>query len=170
MIGKQSDEARFKPLTTGRYVVLNMGQLSLLIPQHQVRILEPAFDVQRLKEDDVGWLTVAGVRSPVYCLSEQLQPISEVPADRHICVLLDIGGEKFGLLCNQVFMFEQAELDIMRLPECMQVPDTPLRGLVLYDEKVLCMTSAHDLLACLEVNKASVGYQKPAPQSHGSNI
>ena len=144
-----------------------MGQLGLLIPQHQVQVLEPAFDVQRSNGEDVGWITVAGVRCPVYCLSENLQPIREVPTDRHICVLLDIEGGKFGLLCNQVFMFEQTKLDIKPLPECMHVPNVPLQGLVLHGEKVLCVTSAHALSACLELRKSD---SRPVSQSHGGKL
>ena len=134
---------------TAQYAVLSIGRLGRLIPQYQIHALEPVFDVQRSKGGELGWITVAGVRSPVYCLSENLQPIREVSADRHICVLLDMGGGLFGVLCDQVAMLEQAELEIKPLPACIHTPDTPLRGLVLHDKKVLCVTSADDLLACL---------------------
>ena len=162
MIGKRPDETRFEPAASGRYAMLTMDELGLLIPQHQVHTLEPAFDVQRSEGEDADWIDVAGARSLVYCLSENLQPIREVPAGRHICVLLESGGDLFGVLCDQVVMLEQAELDILPLPECMHAPDTPLRGLVLHGEKVLCVSSADDLLACLGEKQGPVGEPGPA--------
>ena len=135
-------------MTAGRYAVLTMDNLALLIPQHQVHALEPAFDVRRSEGDDLGWIAVAGARSPVHCLSEDMQPTREVPAGRHICVLLDTGDGLFGVLCDQVVMLDQAGLEILPLPGCMRTPSTPLHGLVLHGERVLCVTSAQDLLAC----------------------
>jgi hypothetical protein len=162
MIERESEKKPVSPVPYSRHVVLQMGLLSLLIPQHQVLLLEPAFDVQHRQEEKRDWLTVAGVRSPVYCLSEKLQPLPEVPADRHICVLLDSGDEKFGLVCNQVFLFEPGDLDIRPLPACMYMPNTPLRGLVLHEAKVLCVASAHDVLACIALEAASDNVGKPA--------
>ncbi len=149
MIDQSPDDSCFEPVKTGRYVILNIGRLGLLIPQHQVHALEPAFDVQPSKEEGAGWITVAGARSTVYCLSENLQPMREVPSERHICVLLEIGCGQFGVLCDQVIMFEPAELDIKPLPESMHAPDTPIQGLVVHGERVLCVCSADNLLACL---------------------
>jgi hypothetical protein len=78
-----------------------------------------------------------------------LKPTREVPAGRHVCVLLDVGTQLFGVLCDQVVMLDQAGLDIRPLQGCMRTPGTPLHGLVLHGERVLCVTSADDLLACV---------------------
>ena len=164
MIAGRSDEARSGAVTTGRYAVLTMDTLGLLIPQHQVHALEPGFDVQRSDGDEVGWITVTGTDSPVYCLSEDLRPIREVPAGRHICVLLDIGARLIGVLCDQVVMLEQAGLQILPLPGCMRTPGTPLHGLVLNGERVLCLTSADDLLACVSEQDLD-NPQQPAAES-----
>jgi len=149
MNGTRPDEARFRPMTTGRYAVLTMDHLGLLIPQHQVHALEPGFDVQRSQGDGVDWIAVGGAPSPVYCLSADLMPIREVPAGRHICVLLDTGTRLFGVLCDQVVMLDQAGLEMLPLQGCMRTPGTPLHGLVLHGERVLCVTAADDLLACV---------------------
>ena len=149
MIRKHPDQTRFGSVTAGRYAVLTMDNLRLLVPQHQVHALEPGFDALRSEGDETRWIAVAGARSPVYCLSEDLKPIHEVPASRHICVLLNIGAGLFGVLCDQVVMLEQAGLEILPLPECMRTLNTPLQGLVLQGEQVLCVSSAQDLLACV---------------------
>ena len=160
----------YEPAATGRYTVLSIGQLDLLIPQHQVHALEPAIDVQRSNGEATGWITIAGARANVYCLSENLLPMQEVPTDRHICVLLDIGCGLFGILCDQVIMFEQTELDIKPLPECMCVQDTPILGLVLHDEKVLCVSSAEDLQACVSEEQAPLGEPDYVPLLNGGVV
>lgn len=149
---QHNDLTHFESMTTDRYAIMQLGRLSLLIPQHQVHTLEPMNEVQPTQGEGVGWLEIGGERSPVYCLSEDLQPIPMIPADRSICVVLDSDSKPFGLLCNQVSLFKANDLDIKPLPECMCTRNTPLRGLVLYDDKILCITYAHDLLVCLNVS------------------
>ena len=53
------------------------------------------------------------------------------------------------MLCDQVIMLERTGLDILPLPGCMRTPNSPLQGLVLDGEGVLCVTSADDLLGCV---------------------
>lgn len=159
--------------TTDRYAVLTMDNLGLLIPQHQLHALEPGFDVQRAEGDDLGWIAVAGAgagagaRCPVYCLSEDLKPIREVPAGRRICVLLEIGAGLFGVLCDQVVMLDPAGIEILPLPDCMRTPNTPLQGLVLHGGRVSCVTSAQDLLACVGDAQPPVDAPGPAQRSEG---
>lgn len=167
MIGQRPEDARLGPVTTGRYAMLTMDNLGLLIPQHQVHAVEPGLDVQRSAGDAVGWIAVAGAHSLVYCLSGDLKPIREVPTGRHICVLLDSGTGLFGVLCNQVAMLEQAVIEVLPLPECMSAPNTPLQGLVLRDERVLCVTSAQDLLGCVGDERPPVDDRRPAQLLEG---
>ncbi|MGD8589904.1 MAG: hypothetical protein PVG22_13845 [Chromatiales bacterium] len=143
-------ETGYESLPSTRHVVLQMGRLALLIPHHQAHTFEPTMDVIRSQDEGVGWFSLDGTRSPVYCLSEDLQPITEVPADRRICVLLNTDAEIFGLLCTHVGLFEQIKPDIQPVPECMRVPKLPVRGLVTQGEEVLYVTSAQDLLSCLD--------------------
>lgn len=156
MSSKQCLETICESASSDHYAVLQMGRLGLLIPQHQVHTLEPSIDVQRMQGEGFGWLTLAGVRSPVYCLSEDLRSITEVPPDRHICVLLITHENKFGLLCTQVALFEPFELDIVPVPECMRMTNLPLRGLVIHGDRLLYLSSAQQLLDCLDPNMRSV--------------
>lgn len=146
MISQSPLEAPTGPAAFTRYALLTMDGLQLLMPQNQVHALEPSFDVQYPDTGGVGWITVAGLRSPVYCLSEDLKPLRKTPASRPICVLLDGGAGLFGVLCDEVTMFEQDEPNIAPLPACMRTPGTPLRGVVLDGEQVLCVGSADGLL------------------------
>lgn len=138
------------PATSSYYAVLCIGEVYLLLPQNQVRTLEPAFDIQYAQEESIGWITVEGTSSPVYCLSKNIEPIREVPDDLHICALLNVEEGFYGILCNQVGMLKQSEIQVMSLPECMCTPTIPFNGLVLHDNKVLCVTSADELLDCID--------------------
>ena len=163
MIGEHTDQDRINSSKRGRFTVLDLDRLSLLVPQHQVQALEPAFDVQ-FSGTGVGWISVSGTRSPVYCLSNDLQTTRAVPTDYPICVLLNADDNRFGLLCKQVQMVEESEADISPLPECMRTAENPLWGLLQQGEKVLCATSAHDLLACLDEKP------EPAPTSDSRSM
>lgn len=158
MIGEHTDGDRINSSKRGLFTVLDLERLSLLIPQHQIQALEPAFDVQSAGGTGVGWISMGGTRLPVYCLSNDLQTTRAVPADYPICVLLNANGNRFGLLCKQVQMLEESEVDISPLPECMRTAENPLWGLLRQGEKVVCATSADDLLACLD--------EKPQSDSH----
>lgn len=167
MIGERAAQSLSGSGVTSRYAVLSIDNLGLLIPQHQLHALEPGFDVERHEGDALGWIAVAGVRSPVYCLSDELKPIREVPRSRRICALLDIGATLVGLLCDQVTMLEQAGIEILPLPECMRTPGTPLHGLALHAERVLCVTSAQHLLAGAAEPWQYVGPSLPARRREG---
>lgn len=149
MIGRHPEPTLPGPATTDRYGVLTLDELSLLIPQQQIHALEPGFDVQRAEGDGGAWIAVAGDLYPVYCLSEDLRPVPETRGGRRICVLLDTGSRLFGLLCDQVAMLDRARTETVPLPECMRTPDTPLQELALHGERVFCVTSAPELLACV---------------------
>ncbi|KOR31299.1 hypothetical protein TI04_01575 [Achromatium sp. WMS2] len=151
------------------YIVIRIDTLLFLVPQTQVYALEPAFDVEYLKdicnlEDEIecddslainvnsskalGQLQIDDQDYPIYGLSADLKPISKVPETRRICVLFNTPSQVFGLLADQVVLLEfQEELNIRKLPICMQTGNSRIRGLVLKDQDVLCVIEAIDILA-----------------------
>jgi len=141
------------PQPAAHYVLLSMDTLRLLIPQNQVRTLEPGFEVRYPDTGGTGWIEIEDMRSPVYCLSRNLEPLVTPPASRNVCVLLESEHGLFGVLCDQVAMF--GEIAAEPLPKCMRSAGTPIRGLALHGEQVLCIGSAAGLLACLEASPSS---------------
>jgi hypothetical protein len=134
-----------------RYVVLGLGNLRLLLPQRQVYTIEPALDVERSEETDERRISIDGASWPVHCLSEDLRPMREVPSTRRICLLLRTTTGLLGLLCDRVALYGGGgEIQVLPVPGCMLTPDSPLRGLVLQGEEVLCLTCAEDLVACVD--------------------
>ncbi len=128
---------------TLEYALLSIDALSLLLPQRQIELLEPALEV-RYEEEPFGWIEVSGKEpSPVYCFSQQLALLHPAPAHRRICVLLDAPKGPFGILCDQVMLM--GSLSSVPLPPAMRVPDTPILGLAHQEQQVFCISSAQAL-------------------------
>ena len=143
---------------SARYAILTMGPVRLLIPQNQVYALEPSTDVVHPAGGELAWIDVADGRWPVCCLSDDLCLVPEIPPGRNICVLLHTDDGLVGVLCDQVALLgQQAEVDWLPVPECMRTPRSPLQGLALQGERVLCVVSAQDLLAGIGTAEQSAG-------------
>ena len=168
MSAKRSDETLLGSAGDGRYTVLYLDELALVVPQHEVRTLEPAFDVTHPEGGEVGSIAVAGTNWPVYCLSEDLRPIRVAPAERRICVLLESSAGLLGVLCDEVVMLEQDEWQTLPLPECMHTPDTPIGGMLLQGDRALCVTSVAGLLACIGQQQGPAAEPGPPQRLQGS--
>ena len=131
------------------YSVLRLDFLVLLVPQHDVRTLEPAADVDMAEppQNGVGWIHLGNQRYPVFCFSEQLKRLDEVPATRRICAVLAAGEGAFGLLCSDVSLLRLPDVRLSPMPEAMILPGRPIQGLVLHEDRVMCLSSAARLIA-----------------------
>jgi len=160
------------------YVIMTLDKLNLVVPQTHIYGLEPTLDVAFSKETSVGSIKVETTTYPVYSLSDNLTLLDSVPIHRRICVLLHtstpISGTDiqnfflpptidktmdelplnlFGLLCNQVILAEwKNTATIFPLPACMQTPYNRLKGLMLENNEILCITTAQDLMNCCQTS------------------
>ncbi len=132
--------------------ILKISGLRLSLPQREIRALEAADDVELRDAESsvIGWLRHAQQRWPVYCLSQELAPLAEVPAERRACVLLGSGAGYVGILCDDVSIGQQVRGAQHQLPRVMRTLDTPILGLIATDEQgIVCITSAERLTAHL---------------------
>ena len=131
------------------YSLLRMDILGVLVPQEEVRTLEPATDLQTdaPPAGGVGWMPFNRERFPVFCFTEQLHRSLAVPSSRRICALLGAGEGGFGVLCSDVSLVRLPGTDARALPEAMTLPGRPIHGLALYQGAVLCLSSAARLFA-----------------------
>ena len=131
------------------YSMLKLDFLVLLIPQHEVRGLEPADDIDTSEPpvNGVGWIRVGNQRCPVFCFSEQLRRLNEVPVTRRICAVLAVGEHVFGILCSEVAMLRLPEQRASAMPEAMILPGRPVHALALHEGTVMCVSSAARLIA-----------------------
>jgi len=131
------------------YSALKLDLLVLLVPQQEMRTLEAAGDIETAEPppNGVGWIRFGSKRCPVFCFSEQLRRLPEVPATRRICAVLAAGEHAFGILCSDVSLLRLPDLRLSPLPEAMVLPGRPIRALALHEETVMCVSSAARLMA-----------------------
>lgn len=131
------------------YSVLKLDLLVLLVPQQEVRTLEPLDDLETAEPPacGVGWIHFGNERRPVYCFSEQLRRLPKVPATRRICAVLTAGEHTFGFMCSEVSMLRLPEVRVSPMPEAMILPGRPIHALALHEGTVMCVSSAARLLA-----------------------
>lgn len=131
------------------YGVLKLDFLVLLVPQQEVRTLEPLDDLETSDPpaNGVGWIRVGDDRYPVFCFSEQLRRLPEVPATRRICAVLTAGERTFGVMCSDVSMLRLPQLHVNPMPEAMILPGRPVHALALHEGVVMCVSSAARLIA-----------------------
>jgi len=131
------------------YSVLKLDILVLLVPQREVRTLEPLDDLETAEPpaNGVGWMRVDNERCPVFCFSEQLRLLPLVPATRRICAVLHAGERDFGVMCSDVSMLRLPEPGVSPMPEAMILPGRPIHALALHEGTVMCISSAARLIA-----------------------
>lgn len=131
------------------YSVLRLDFLALLVPQQDVRTLEPVEDLDTAEPpaNGVGWVRVGNQRYPVFCFSEQLRRLPAVPPSRRICAVLAAGERAFGVMCSEVSMLRLPDLRVTAMPEAMILPGRPIHALALHEGTVMCVSSAARLIA-----------------------
>jgi hypothetical protein len=129
--------------------VLKIDLLDLLIQQGEIRTLESASDVDGSdpEQGSVGWISFAQQRWPVYCLSPQLEVLVSVPSARRTCVLLALEQGYIGVLCDDVTILKQVSGQLYELPVAMRRNDTPIHGVISYNQGIACVSDANRLAA-----------------------
>lgn len=160
--------ARF-PLSSGGMnasaTVLTMDGLNLLFQQSDIRALESAsaLDSNAPKQESVGWISYVRQRWPVYCLSDQLDLLIDVPPTRRTCALLPIGTEFFGLLCDDAAIIKSDARQRHEVPVVMKNVNTPILELLPTGDKLLCVSNPSRLAAYIEylVHQQSLPVELP---------
>lgn len=131
--------------------LITIAGMRLVLPQSEIRALEAAADVDTQDPDpfSVGWIQYLQLRWPTFCLSPDLTLLSKIPKERRACILLASDAEYMGILCDEVRIARQSDLgQRLDLPQAMNLPDTPVLGLVTVNEgDVGCLTSAKQLVS-----------------------
>ncbi len=135
------------------YVLLSQGARSLLLPQADVRTLEPVLDVvgDAPPRFGVGWIRFEDQLAPVYCLNKDLNPLRSLPASRRVCVLLNGPEGCFALACDRVQPLRDVQLQLRSIPPAMVRKGMLVRALVAYEDGIGLVTSAGALAAYLRV-------------------
>ena len=151
---------------THRFVLLQIGRLRLMLPQHEIRAVESAADIDprvpRLPpQQGVGWIKLREHFWPAYCLSEQLCILHQTPQQRRACVLLPVGEGFIGVLCDDARVLMEFEGSLCSLPDAMRLPNSPLTALLRHEGKLACVSNAARLAALIA--RASDDAANPQP-------
>ncbi len=135
------------------YAMLTLDGRRLLLPQGDIRTLEPLADMDIASPPDqgVGWIPFEGTQWPMYCLSGELSILGTIPPARRICVLLTLGDGYFGLLCDGLVALQGQAVEPSPLPACMARPGSPIEALVLQGDAMGLVSGAARLEAFLGV-------------------
>ena len=129
--------------------LLKINGLNLLLPQGEVRTLEPAADIDPVAPalHSIGWVAYARKRWPVYCLSAELSLMAVAPLERRACALLTMGGGYIGIMCDDMIILKDFAAQLYEIPPAMNTPNTPIQYLASYAEGIACATNANKLTA-----------------------
>lgn len=117
----------------------------ILVEPGDLRMIESASDLQRGEppQKGIGWISVFERWWPVYALSFDLAPVvDEEAANRPICVVLGVGDNLFGLLCDEVRVAGGAGADLRPLPCSLASAGSPVRDLAADSTGLICGTDA----------------------------
>jgi hypothetical protein len=135
---------------TQAFAVVALDGRKWLLPQAEIQSLESLLEIDREVQapHSIGAVAFEGEWWPVYCLSGELRILPHVPEGRRICLLLNNGADRFGLVCDGVEVLVGSPR-LLALPACMALPDSPIRALVLLDNGLGSATTTEHLAALL---------------------
>lgn len=150
---------------SARVAALKLDALNVLIPQQDVRTLESSIDIEAASpvRGAIGWIAYRQDRLPVYCLSQQLEPMTTIPSGRRVVVVLQTSARAYGLLCSEVTLLDKLASSVQQLPDAMALPGSPIYALAMHEGALACVSSAARILAKVDptaTNNATNGAQR----------
>jgi hypothetical protein len=117
-----------------------------LLPQAEVASLEPLLDIdpEVRPPGSIGAIAYRDAWWPVYCMSGELRVMARMPEKRRLCLLLDNGADRFGLVCDQIESLADPP-PLFPLPACMRLPGSPIEALALLDAGLGGATTAEHI-------------------------
>ncbi len=140
------------------YVLLGFDGLNLLIPQHEIRVVEIIEDVELHVEPQeaaagvMGWISQSDQQFPVFSLNYSLELYNHLPPNRKYCVLLESEEEAvLGITCDEFISLDdfKGDLHLQEIPPSMHLDFSPLSGLGIYEDRMICQTDASSLMGYL---------------------
>lgn len=122
-----------------RYVLTVFDGLHVFVPQNEVNSVEIISDIHAIRSPygAIGWFG-QGQECPIFCLSDQMQLVTDMPESREYFILLKDPELPVGITCDEVepIYLHQTEIEIQRIPSIMTTPNIPIYQLAHYQDKV----------------------------------
>ncbi|MFZ6658493.1 chemotaxis protein CheW [Undibacterium sp. TJN19] len=129
-------------------ILLRIDGLKLMLPQGDICAVESVSDMN-LQEPPpyaAGRILYLGQSWPVISMNAEFQALDFVPAGRRACVMLATGAGFLGLLCDDVRVLNQLDLEDFALPMAMRAHNTPIHALMHFEAGLACLSDAGRLL------------------------
>lgn len=112
-------------------------QAVFLIAQDEVVIYEavPELDRANRPRYALGTFSYNDQETPVYCLSDDLEFLDQIPENRQTCLLIHKDHRAIGLICSELKELDYIMFAKQGMPECMQSSNTPINELCVYQLK-----------------------------------
>ncbi len=138
--------------SAGSVALVRIARLNLCLPQSDIVAVEARASVDTAGPGarSVGWVTHQQHRWPVYCLSEDLSLLFQVPAGRRACVLLAGTNGSLGVLCDEIRISPEGSGPTHAIPDAMRLPETPLLGVQAMESGIACFSDGSRLVAYVQ--------------------
>jgi len=134
------------------YVWMLFDELQLFVPQDEVQSVEiiSDIDVSETPIGAVGWWQDPSYEhaSPIFCLTKELTLSQKLKKAQEYFVLLKDESVPVGITCEKVEHLDIVEehLNFQILPPVMKTENTPITKLLIYKNKLACVSTGADLI------------------------
>jgi hypothetical protein len=134
------------------YVLLTFDGFHLFVPQDDIESVEIIADVLVIHTaiGAIGWFGQHGYGgdSPVFCFSNVLTLLPDLPESREYFVLLKAPEQPLGIACDEVetINMRSSHLHPQPLPLTMRTENSPISQLLIYEEGIACLCQGGDLI------------------------
>ncbi|MFV1984837.1 MAG: hypothetical protein ACC657_14925 [Thiohalomonadales bacterium] len=142
-----------------QYALINFDKTNLLIPQHEVSVIE-MIDTVEIQTDTSQSETIGLFHNnsgswPIFSISTDFKKQNKVmDSDRYCVCLQHPEYGQFGLLCTKVSSFQVEENYIQtRITDMMLLPMNPILKLVYYQNYLYLMSNVDNLYRYLIENQ-----------------
>lgn len=107
--------------------------MHLLFRRSEVKSVEMMDDIESPSPDATGAFRYRRGNSdcPIFALDRNFGILPSIPAQRQHFILLASDSGEFGIACDQTSLLRRADARLMPLPDCMQSPASPVKGVAL---------------------------------------
>lgn len=115
---------------------LLFGAIEVIIPQEEVVSIESVYELVPgdEKHRSIGEIFKNKIKVPVYCFSDSMEILSQLPEDRTKCVIVRHKEGDFSVLCRDIQNVVFSDMRLQAVPTCMTSHNMPLTHLCLYKE------------------------------------
>lgn len=115
---------------------LLFGVVEVIIPQDEVVSIESVYELTPGDENNrnIGEIFKQKIKIPVYCFSDSMEILSQVPEGRTKCVIVRHKDGDFSILCQDIQNVVLSDMRLQTVPPCMNSRNMPLTHLCLYKE------------------------------------